>query len=363
MRIIRKVTGGLFIAVGSFFLLILILIPVAFSTPTDYPKEINWNAVLILAVLQLGSMTAGFLLFGWERYREKRQEHKRRRKVIEQERKWQLKEERAHPVSEWLKQHRQKRIAVRLAEQQAVSEAREKSREETARKSREEKERKKRLISLPVGQLPQQVSIHYNRHAGVDMYLFFWVCFLMAAGSLLSIPAIVGELDRKQLGIAACILTVVFWVGFIGALSFYGDIANSMTKAFLTTNERIIYYVQLAPRNYGPEPVTKIGAFFHNMKVIRMEAELRERMEQYLHSGAFLAMAESVINDGAEPEREWIITRLNSPEIIRKGIFGGKIKYWDERKEAWTRRRISKANEGYERICDMINARSGRYTE
>lgn len=359
MRIIRKVTGGLFIAVGSFFLLILILIPVAFSTPTDYPKEINWNAVFLLAALQLGFMTAGVLLFRWERYREKWQEHKRRRKEAERERKWQLREEKTHPVLEWYEGYKEKC----LRSKQTALAAKARHQEELLRKRQEEKERNKRLLSLPSGQLPQQVSIHYNRHAGVDNYLLFIVFFLLAAGSLLSIPALVGELDHMQLGIAACILTVVFWIGFIGAISVHGDIANSMTKAFLTTNERIIYYVQLAPRNYGPEPITKIGAFFHNMKVIRMDAKLRERMEQYLHSDAFLAMAESVINDGADPEREWIITRLNSPGIIRKGIFSSKIKYWDEKQESWAKKKVPKANEGYGRICDMINAANGRYTE
>lgn len=356
MRIIRRVIGGFFIAVGSFFLFILILIPVVFSVPTNYPAEINWSAVLLLAALQLGFMTAGFLLFRWEHYRKKWQEHERRRKETEQEEKWQLREERMHPVLDWLKRRRQNQVAARLAKEQAVAEAREKLRGQAELKRQEEKEQKKRLLSLPVGQFPQQISIHYNRHPGVDNYLLFLAFLLLAAGSLLSIPALVTALDRRQLGIAACILTVTFWLGFLGAIYVYGNMEHNRTRAFLTTNERIVYYVQLAPRNYGPGPVTKIGTLIHNSKVISMDAELRGRMEQYLHSDAFLRMAERVVNDGAEPDREWIITRLNSPGIVRAGMFGSKIRYWDEREETWTGKRISKSNEGYERICDIMSA-------
>lgn len=355
MRIIRRVIGGFFIAVGSFFLFILILIPVVFSVPTDDLAEINWSAVLLLAALQLGFMTAGFLLFRWEHYRKKWQEHERRRKEAEREKKWQLREERTHPVLDWLEQCRQNYFAVRLAKEQAAAEAREKSRGQAELK-KQEKEQKKRLLSLPSGQFPQQVSIHYNRHAGVENYLLFLVFFLLAAGSLLSIPALVAALDRRQLGIAACILTVTFWIGFVGAIFVHGDIEHSRTRAFLTTNERIVYYVQLAPRNYGPGPVTKIGTLIHNSKVISMDAELRGRMEQYLHSDAFLRMAERVVNDGAEPDREWLITRLNSPGIVRAGMFGSKIRYWDEREETWTGKKIPKSNEGYERICDIMSA-------
>ena len=45
---------------------------------------------------------------------------------------------------------------------------------------------------------------------------------VMAAGSIAVILLLAANLDRRALGLAACVLTLVFWVGFIGAICCVG---------------------------------------------------------------------------------------------------------------------------------------------
>lgn len=70
---------------------------------------------------------------------------------------------------------------------------------------------------------------------------------VMAAGSIAVIPLLAANLDRRALGIAACVLTLVFWVGFIGAICCVGEIVNTPTRAFLLTSDWQLYYVHLQP--------------------------------------------------------------------------------------------------------------------
>ena len=116
MRIIRKICGVLCIIIGTFLLIIMVLIPIAFSVPADYNTGINWSAVLILVVMQLFFMTAGFLLFRWEHYVEKQQERERIQQEREREEQWQIREEKAHPIRYWCRREKRSDPYVKTGE-------------------------------------------------------------------------------------------------------------------------------------------------------------------------------------------------------------------------------------------------------
>ena len=107
------------------------------------------------------------------------------------------------------------------------------------------------------------VEVGVNRRAGMGQSVTAAVFIVMAAGSIAVIPLLAANLDRRALGIAACVLTLVFWVGFIGAICCVGEIVNTPTRAFLLTSDWQLYYVHFAARDYGPAPVTKAGEIVH----------------------------------------------------------------------------------------------------
>ena len=99
------------------------------------------------------------------------------------------------------------------------------------------------------------VEVGVNRRAGTGQSVTAAVFIVIAAGSIAVIPLLAANLDRRALGLAACVLTLVFWVGFIGAICCVGEIVNTPTRAFLLTSDWQLYYVHFAARDYGPAPV------------------------------------------------------------------------------------------------------------
>ena len=55
------------------------------------------------------------------------------------------------------------------------------------------------------------VEVGVNRRAGTGQSVTAAVFIVMAAGSIAVIPLLAANLDRRALGIAACVLTLVFW--------------------------------------------------------------------------------------------------------------------------------------------------------
>lgn len=86
------------------------------------------------------------------------------------------------------------------------------------------------------------VEVGVNRRAGTGQSVTAAVFIVIAAGSIAVIPLLAANLDRRALGLAACVLTLVFWVGFIGAICCVGEIVNTPTRAFLLTSDWQLYY-------------------------------------------------------------------------------------------------------------------------
>ena len=66
------------------------------------------------------------------------------------------------------------------------------------------------------------VEVGVNRRAGTGQSVTAAVFIVIAAGSIAVIPLLAANLDRRALGLAACVLTLVFWVGFIGQSAAWG---------------------------------------------------------------------------------------------------------------------------------------------
>lgn len=358
MKILRKILGVLCIIIGSLVLLLLASVPIVFSMPSDNPTELNWNAVWIAAAIQLFFMTVGFLLFRWEHYRLKWKERSQKRFQKKREEQMIFHEERA--ISLWYHKKKKAWQALLAAREQKKEKAQKETEREKECRRKEEEAYKRQLLDQEHRQISQYAKMHYNQHAGVDYYLWFAFFLILAVGSVLVIPFVI-HLERKMLGVITCILTVTFWIGFGGAIFSRKCMELFRIRAFLTTNEGLIYHIKFEARDYKRTSYTKIGSMIHNAEVISAEAKLTDEREAYLHSEEFLAMAEGVINGERKPEKECRIECLNSPQIIREGVFGMKIRYWDEKVEQWAKMKIQKSNEGYEKIRSIIKQRNHQY--
>lgn len=219
----------------------------------------------------------------------------------------------------------------------------------------EREKRLKELIDTPASSIYQTAKLYRNKNAGMGMYLAFGSSFLLAFGSIAAIPVVVDCVEH--LGIATIILTITFWIGFFGAIFTYQKIKYTPQNAFVVSSENILYYITFKFRDYGREPLTKIGKIIHGWRVREAESELVEERRQYLESEAFIHMIERVINGVGRPENECIIIKMNSPYIKRKGIFGIRICYWKEEEETWDTKTLTQANEGYEVISHIIEGR------
>lgn len=205
-------------------------------------------------------------------------------------------------------------------------------------------------------QIRQTAKIYRNRNAGMLEYLKCTIFLILELSSIAVIPFSVNRVEN--VGLLAVVLTITFWIGFIFFFDSLGKIQYASQKVFIVTSGRSLYYVHFMTRNYGKEPITKIGQIIHNHQIIKAENKLRKERKRYLESDAFLCMVERVINGEGKPEAECVITRLNSPTIKRKGLSGIYIKYLDEGKGRWVSQKLLKSNEGYQEICELIQQKT-----
>ena len=188
------------------------------------------------------------------------------------------------------------------------------------------------------------VEVGVNRRAGTGQSVTAAVFIVMAAGSIAVIPLLAANLDRRALGIAACVLTLVFWVGFIGAICCVGEIVNTPTRAFLLTSDWQLYYFHFAARDYGPAPVTKAGEIVHNYKVLSEEKKGRKWRREYLGSEEFRSMVQQYLEG----------VRTDTMGCV---IDGSVLRYWDDARKKWATIRLLRTNTGYEKICRTVKLR------
>ena len=201
------------------------------------------------------------------------------------------------------------------------------------------------------------VEVGVNRRAGTGQSVTAAVFIVMAAGSIAVIPLLAANLDRRALGLAACVLTLVFWVGFIGAICCVGEILNTPTRAFLLTSDWQLYYVHFAARDYGPAPVTKAGEIVHNYKVLSEEKKGRKWRREYLGSEEFRSMAQQYLEGVRTDTMGCVIEHLQTPSIRSEGIDGSMLRYWDGTRKKWATIRLLRTNTGYEKICRTVKLR------
>ena len=187
------------------------------------------------------------------------------------------------------------------------------------------------------------VEVGVNRRAGTGQSVTAAVFIVIAAGSIAVIPLLAANLDRRALGLAACVLTLVFWVGFIGAICCVGEIVNTPTRAFLLTSDWQLYYVHFAARDYGPAPVTKAGEIVHNYKVLSEEKKGRKWRREYLGSEEFRSMAQQYL-EGVRTDTMGCVD-------------GSVLRYWDDARKKWATIRLLRTNTGYEKICRTVKLR------
>lgn len=349
-RITRKIFGAFISIIAALLFLLLLFVLYVFAGRWG---ELDLAAFAAVVLIQLLLMTAGVLLFRWEQYVEKHRERAARREVEQGD----IRRQRE------IDEKRQKEEA--FAREQAAKRARvlelRKQKEELAKREAAQEAEKRKLLDIPHLQTRHRAVRYLNRNAGVPGYAALMLCLVLAAGSVVIIPGYTAKLEPPALIYAACIQTVVFWIGFIGFFGAWAAVRYSDVEAFFITNERILYYVHFTPLQHKNTAVTKLGQFIGNMRIIEENAVVYEKRRQYLRSDAMMQMLERVINEEGEAKQDCEIVRLNSPRILRTGLSAVSIRYWDEETEKWEKVRIKKVNEGYEPVCELVKNRMDRY--
>lgn len=164
------------------------------------------------------------------------------------------------------------------------------------------------------------VEVGVNRRAGTGQSVTAAVFIVIAAGSIAVIPLLAANLDRRALGLAACVLTLVFWVGFIGAICCVGEIV-------------------------------------HNYKVLSEEKKGRKWRREYLGSEEFRSMAQQYLEGVRTDTMGCVIEHLQKPSIRSEGIDGSVLRYWDDTRKKWATIRLLRTNTGYEKICRTVKLR------
>lgn len=359
----RKIIGILSCVIAGLLGLLLILIAYAFSAPVGTTSaEVNWALVIPIIVVFVLFLLLGIICFCWERIHMQYEEYQIKREQRLQEKMWEEKSESSQKIEQLLSaiQHRrEKRNADRVEKQKRQEEALEEKRRHVQQLVAEREEQTKELLDMPNLAVHQTARLYRNKNAGMAVYLTFAGSFLLAFASIAVIPAVVSYVEH--LGIATIVLTITFWIGFFWAIFSYQQIKYTPQHAFVVSSANIIYYITFQRHNYGREPLTKIGSIIHGCRVREAETKLVEERKKYLESPFFIPMVERVINGKGEPEHECIVIKMNSPRIKRKGIFGIRIRYWKEEDEIWDMKSLTRANEGYEIICNIIEQRMQRY--
>lgn len=349
-RIVRKIFGAFISIIAALLLLLLLFVLYVFAGRWE---ELEPAAFATAIVIQILLMTAGVLLFRWERYVEKHRERAAQREVeqgdIRRQREIDAKRQKE---AEFAREQAAKRAAVLELRRQ---------KEELAKREAAQEEEKRKLLDIPRLQVRHRAVRYLNRNAGVSGYAALVLCLVLAVGPVVIIPGYTAKLEGTALICAACIQTVIFWIGFIGFFGAWAAVCYSDVEAYVITNERILYYVHFTPLQYKNTAVTKLGQFIENTRIIQENAAVHEQRRQYLKSDAMMQMLERVINEEGEAEQQCQIVRLNSPRILRTGLSAASIRYWDEEKEKWEKVRIKKVNEGYEAVCELVKNRMDRY--
>lgn len=361
----RKVFGVISLVIAGLLGSILLLIAWAFHVPDEnYPSaEVNWAVVIPIILVFFVFLAIGVLCLRWKQVVIKYEEHQKRKEQKYQERIWEGKEgffDKICRLFSIIRQKQTEREEKKEEKRIHKEEEWQKEKEYQEKLEQERKEKQKVLIDTPILQVRQTAKLYQNKNAGAATYLALVVFLSLAVGSIAVIPFMVTKYPDyiMQIGL---VLTVIFWIGFPGTIVSYQYVKYSPQCAFVVSSENIMYYITFQTHNYGKHPITKIGTIIHGWRVMEAETKLVEEREKYLNSDAFLPMVERVINEEGEPEHECILLKMNSPYIKRKGIFGMRVRFWREEEERWDTKTITRANEGYKVIRNILERRMQRY--
>lgn len=347
---------------GILGLIIMIMTLIAFGGGQDATwEDLNWSAVLLLVALQLLFMTTGVVLFRWEHYWQSWQERTSEKQMYAAENKYSIAAEnkaerdRKRKAKEWeklqkAKESYQKNQLAKQMQQTALEEAEQRKAEE-----------QQKLLELPRFPGSQHATLYLNRHAGVMNYIWCVVFIGMALGSLLTIPLMVEYCKEQTLLLATVGIIILFWIGFVGSIFSRSVCKGTSVEAYALTNEGILYRISFSPMKCQNRAITKLGAAIEDYKYIWESSKLRDEQKAYLHSEAAEPMVEQAINEGASLPLRGRLIRLNFPRISRRGISGVKVRYWDEVAERWKKVVLLRSNEGYDKICQVIQKKMECY--
>lgn len=220
----------------------------------------------------------------------------------------------------------------------------------------EEKKKAEKLIDKPMYNIPQTVQIYKNKHAGILYYILTVIFLIMAAGSIGIIPFAV---KWGNLGLITVILTITFWIGFVGSILFVVGINAYAREVYLLTDQKLLYRVYFSPREYGSgeRAYTELGQFIQNVQIINERSKAHEVQREYLSSEHFKRTVTEAVNGNETLVRGCVLCKLNSACIAKRLLDGVMIRYWDEDAFRWQEAKLRKSNEGYAIIVGLLKGR------
>lgn len=345
LEITSKAIGVLLTIIGS-DLFAVVLLEFVICVIYGYLEFLNWFSAIVWLLIPVLLISLGLVLYRLPRFFSDKENRELK--------KWEAEKARKEKAINEAQQ-------VEIVDSVDINKLHEKKAKEE-RKKREKAVYFARRIDRPCVSGYQTIKVHHCQKGGFWYRMCFTTCVSIAVLSIIVAIVMATRLEQKELLIMTAILTCTGWGGYIGALCAYHVNKYMDACPWITTNGKMLYMTYLEfEKDRGRKPVTTIGQIIYSFKVIQARDEVYQEKKKYVKSDEFTKMIECKINGEGKFQENLRLVKFNYPRIVGKRLWGVKIKYWDAEKRCWESRTLTKRNEGYEEICEMIRERMKTY--
>lgn len=160
-------------------------------------------------------------------------------------------------------------------------------------------------------------------------------------------------------------LLFFFLKGIVGIFKLKTGGKSQRNIVFIITNLKLIYCADFNELHRYEEQYDHIPLWRRRKKSwidyyyeSRESIDLQKEINSYINSNEMRQMLDLVINHEGEGKYQWVVKKMNAPRIVRKRPGGVWISYWDDIKECQTKIELSKKNEGFDEICQLIEQKN-----
>lgn len=235
-------------------------------------------------------------------------------------------------------------------------------------KIKNSEEAKQSQIDEPYSNIRQSLRIYKSQGYSLGeialyiMYIFFIVVPLAIVWAL-EVYGSTYNLNGEKYYLI--FLIFFFLIGIEGIFKLKSGGKSQRNIVFITTDQKLLYCADFNElhRDEGqydniPFGRTRKESVIDYYKKERETIDVQKEINSYINSNEMRQMLDLVINHEGEGKYQWVVKKMNAPRIVRKRLGGVWISYWDDIKECQTKIELSKRNEGFDEICQLIEQKN-----